>query len=115
MTGDNGMTKMAEATNVQRILHFKFRMPNADTDQLVALVKSAMPFYQAASGARARLLRNVDDPSQFIQVLEYEVPQMLEMNRQAIAGDPLFQSYLRTWRTLVPGGVEVDVYEDVTE
>jgi hypothetical protein len=105
---------MAEATNVQRILHFKFRMPNADTGQLVALVKSALPFFQA-SGARARLLRNVDDPSQFIQVLEYEVPQMLEMNRQAIASDPLFQSYLRTWRTLVPGGVEVDVYEDVTE
>ena len=98
---------------VERILHFKFRMPNADTDQLMALVQSAMPFYQA-SGARTRLLRNVDDPSQFIQVLEYRVPEMLETNRQAIAGDPMIQGYLRAWRTLVPGGVEVDVYQDVT-
>jgi hypothetical protein len=40
---------------------------------------------------------------------------MMETNRQAIASDPMFQSYLRTWRQLVPGGVEVDVYEDVTE
>ena len=100
--------------DVERILHFKFRMPNADTGQLTALMQSAMPFYQA-SGARARLLRNVDDPSQFMQVLEYKVPEMLESNRQAIAADPMIQGYLRAWRTLVPGGVEVDVYEDVTE
>ncbi|MFL5028341.1 MAG: hypothetical protein ACJ8E1_00590 [Xanthobacteraceae bacterium] len=99
--------------DVERILHFKFRMPNADTDQLMALVQSAMPFYQA-SGARTRLLRNDDYPSQFIQVLEYRVPEMLETNRQAIAGDPMIQGYLRAWRTLVPGGVEVDVYQDVT-
>jgi hypothetical protein len=104
---------MADGKDVERILHFKFRMPNADTGQLVALVQSAMPFYQA-SGARTRLLRNVDDPSQFIQVLEYKVPEMLETNRQAIASDPMIQGYLRAWRTLVPGGVDVDVYEDVT-
>jgi hypothetical protein len=103
----------ADMTDVERILHLKFRIPNADTSQLVALVQSAMPFYQA-TGARTRLLRNVDDPGQFIQVIEYKVPQMLESNRQAIASDPMIQSYLRTWRTMVPGGVEVDVYEDVT-
>jgi len=103
----------ADMTDVERILHLKFRMPNADTGQLLGLMQSAMPFYQA-TGARARLLRNVDDPGQFIQVIEYRVPEMLESNRQAIASDPMIQSYLRTWRTLVPGGVEVDLYEDVT-
>jgi hypothetical protein len=105
---------MAEKSDLERILHFKFRMTGADTTQLTALVKSAMPLYQMA-GARARLLRNADDPSQFIQVVEYKIPEMFESNRQAIAGDPMIQSWLRTWRTLVPGGVEVDVYEDVTE
>jgi len=105
---------MATAPGVQRILHFKFRMPGAETSHLVALLKSAMPFYQA-SGARARLLRNVDDPGEFIQVLEYKVPEMLELNRQAIASDPMLQGFLRTWRTLVPGSVEVDVYEEVME
>ena len=52
----------------------------------------------ADAATRARLLRNVDDPSQFIQVLEYRVPEMLEMNRRAIAGDALIQGALRTWR-----------------
>ena len=103
-----------EAKHVERILHFRFRAPGADASQLMALLKSAKPFYQA-SGTRARLLRNVDDPNQFNQELEYTVHGTLEANRQAIASDPTFQSYLRTWRTLVPGGIEVDVYEDVTE
>jgi hypothetical protein len=103
-----------EANQVERILHFRFRAPLADTSQLVALLKSAVPFYEAA-GTRTRLLRNVDDPNQFIQEFEYTVPHMLEANRQAIAADPMFQSYLRTWRTLVPGGVEIDVYEDVMD
>jgi hypothetical protein len=79
----------AETKDVERILQFKFRSPTADTSQLVALIKSAMPFYQASGVSHARLLRNVDDPSQFIQVLEYKVPEMLEMNRQAIAGDAM--------------------------
>jgi len=103
----------AETSNVQRILQFKFRSPTADTSQLVTLIQSAMPFYHASGVTRARLLRNVDDPSQFVQVLEYEIPEMIEMNRQAIARDSVMQGYLRAWRALVPGGVEVDVYEEV--
>src|SRR3954452_8244711 len=105
---------MSEAANVERVLHFRFRAAGVDMSQLLALIKSAMPFYQV-SGRRMRLLRNVDDPSQFIQELEYTVPEMFEANRQAIAGDPTIQAYLRTWRQVVPGGVDVDVYEDVTE
>jgi hypothetical protein len=105
----------ADSKDVERILQFKFRSPTADVSQLAALIKSAMPFYQASGITHARLLRNVDDPNQFVQMLEYKVPEMLEMNRQAIAGDAMIQGYLRTWRALVPGGVEVEVYEDVTE
>jgi hypothetical protein len=102
-----------DTRHVERILHFKFRSPTADTSQLLALLQSAMPFYQASGVTRARLLRNVDDPNEFIQVLEYEVAEMIEMNRQAIAGDAMMQSYLRAWRSLVPGGIEVDVFEEV--
>jgi len=102
---------MADTGDLERILHFKFRM--TDAAQLMTLVQSAMPLYQMV-GAKVRLLRNADDPNQFIQVVEYTVHQMIESNRQAIASDPMIQGWLRTWRTLVPGGVEVDVYEDVT-
>ena len=89
-------------------------MPSADPAQLASLVKASAPFYQFFGGARVRLLQNVDDPAQFIQVIEYETPEALEVNRQRIAGDPRLQGYLQAWRAFMPGAVEMDVYQDTT-
>jgi hypothetical protein len=104
---------MNDGHTVERILQFKFRSPNIELSQLLAMIESARPFYQASGIKSSRLLRNVDDPGQFIQVVEYTVPEMMETNRQAIAGDAMIQGYLRAWRSVVPGGVEVDVFEEV--
>ena len=104
---------MNDGHTVERILQFRFRSPNMDLSQLVALIESARPFYQASGIKSSRLLRNVDDPGQLIQVVEYSVPEMVELNRQAIAGDAMIQGYLRAWRSLIPGGIEVDVFEEV--
>jgi len=98
---------------VKRTLHFKFRMPAADPNQLASIMKASAPFYQFFSGARMRLLQNADDPGQFIQVIEYETPEIVEVNRQRIAGDPRFQTYLQAWRAFLPGAVEIDVYQEV--
>ena len=104
---------MNDGHTVERILQFKFRSPNIELSQLLAMIESARPFYQASGIKSSRLLRNVDDPGQFIQVVEYTVPEMMETNRQAIAGDAMIQGYLRAWRSVVPGAVEVDVFEEV--
>ncbi len=85
------------------------------TKQLLPFIKAAIPFYEAFGRARIRLLHNVDDPTQFVQVLEYEAEEAFEMNRQRIAGDPTMRAFLQTWRTLLSQAVEIDVYEDVTE
>jgi hypothetical protein len=107
---------MAEApATLRRILHFRIRTPGMDAGQLLAMVKPAIPIFQAWGGGQVRLLRNVDDPAQFLQVIEYEAHEALELNRQRIAGDPMLRTYLQTWRTLLQGAVDVDVYEDVTD
>jgi hypothetical protein len=95
-------------------MHVRMKTPGADATQLLSLIKMAIPFYEAFGGARIRLLRNVDDVSQFVQVVEYEMDEALELNRQKIAGDPMMRSYLQAWRTLLQAPVEIDVYEDVT-
>jgi hypothetical protein len=92
----------------------RIKTPGVDASQLIALAKTAIPLYQAFGGARIRLLRNVDDPSQFMQVVEYELDETIELNRQKIASDPMMRNYLQTWRTLLQAPVEIDVYEDVT-
>jgi hypothetical protein len=98
---------------VRRVLQVKFRTPTEDATQLVALLQTTLPFYRVMGGGEIRLFRNVDDRSQFIQVLTYEMPNALEMNRQQFASQPAMQGLLLAWRTAFPTGVEIDVYEEL--
>jgi hypothetical protein len=101
------------ASKVVRTLHLKFTLPGADPAQLSAMMKSAKPFWEFFGTMRMRLLQNVDDPGRFIQVVEYETDEAVELNRQRIAGDPRMQSFIQAWRLMLPGAIEIDVYEEV--
>ena len=98
---------------VRRTLHIKFTLPAAQPAQLLSMVKAAAPFYELFGGKRVHLMQNVDDPGRFIQVIEYETPEALELNRQRIASDPRMQAYLQAWRAMLSGAIEIDVYQDV--
>jgi hypothetical protein len=37
----------------------------------------------------------------------------MEVNRQRIASDPRFQGFLQAWRAMLPGALEIDVYQVV--
>ncbi len=102
-----------QEAKVRRTLQMRFTLPTADSGQLAAMVKAAAPFYQMFGNAQFRLLRNADDPTKFIQVIEYETPESFELNRQSMASDARFQAYLQVWRTMLPGALEIDVYQEV--
>jgi len=96
---------------IRRTLHFKFTLPGAN-EQLIAMIKSAAPLYQMFGDATVRLLQNVDDPSRFLQEIEYDAPEAMEVNRQKLASDPRVQTYIQAWRAMMPGAIEIDVYKD---
>jgi hypothetical protein len=98
---------------VRRTLHLRFTMPSADPTQILSFVNASKPFYEMMGGTEVRLIQNVDDPGKFIQVLEYETPESMELNRSRIAGDVRLQTYLQAWRAMLPGGIEIDVFKDV--
>ena len=101
---------------LNRILVMKIKLPAPEAFQSLSMVmKSASPFYKALGDGKMRLLRNVDSPTELIQIVEYEAEQTLELNRQRLASDPMARNFVQAWRMLFPGGVEIDVYEDVTE
>jgi hypothetical protein len=77
------------------------------------MMRATAPFFQMFGNAHFRLLRNADDPAKFVQVIEYETPETFELNRQSIAGDMRFQAYLQGWRVMLPGALEIDVYQEV--
>lgn len=105
---------MAEAPDkVKRVLHLKIRALG-DPKQMLALMRAATPFYRAAGSASVRVLQNVDDPAQFLVEVEYEADAALELNRQKVASDPMMRTMLQSWRQLLAGSADTDVYEDVT-
>ena len=81
-------------SSVTRFLHVKFRAPAADMTQLLPLMKAALPMLEAL-GARVRLMRNADDHSQFVQIIEYQTDPHLEASRQKVASDPKFAASSR--------------------
>ena len=107
------MANAKEEPKVRRTLHLRFTLSGADPDQLAAMMRASAPFFQAFGNAQLRLLRNADDPAKFIQVIEYETPESFEINRQSIASDMRFQAFLQAWRAMLPGALEVDVYQEV--
>jgi hypothetical protein len=98
---------------VRRVLHLRFTLPSSDSGQMAAMIKAAAPFYQMFGNAQVRLLQNVDDPARYIQQIEYDAHEDWELNRQKIAGDARMQMYLQTWRSMFPGGPEIDVFQEV--
>jgi hypothetical protein len=79
------------------------------------MMKTSAPFFELLGWTKVRLLQNVDDPARFMQVIEYETDEAIEMNRQRIASDPRMQAYLQAWRSMLPGGIEFDVYQEVAD
>lgn len=105
------MAKPKAEKTIRRILHFRFTLPDVSPEML-SMMKSTGPFFQMFGNAKVRLLRNVDDPKRFIQEIDYETPEAIEMNRQKIASDVTMQAYLQTWRAMFPGGIEIDVFDE---
>jgi hypothetical protein len=98
---------------VRRTLQLRFTLPTSDSSQVVAMIKAAAPFYQMFGNAEVRLLQNVDDPTKFIQMIEYEAREDWEFNRQKMASDARMLAFLQMWRSMFPGAIEIDVYQIV--
>jgi len=105
---------VAEAENtIKRVLQIKMRALG-EPAQVLALSRSASPFYRALGGTGFRVLQNVDDPAQLLVEIEYEAHAALELNRHKVASDPMVRTFLQGWRAILAGNADVDVYQNVT-
>src|ERR1041385_4357735 len=96
---------------VRRTLHLRFTLPSADPSQLLALGNASKPFYETLGRTQVLLIQHVGRPGKFIQTIECETPEEMEGSRARIAGDMRMQGLLTAWRTMLPGGVEIDVFK----
>ena len=98
---------------VRRVLQLKFTLPGTEPTRFVTFIKATAPYYELFGGKQIRLLQNVDQPGQFMQIIDYEVNESLESSRHEIARDPRLQGMLQAWRTMFSGTVEVDVFREI--
>lgn len=99
--------------DVRRVLQIRMRTLG-EPAQVLALIRSAAPLYQTMGGSGFRILQNVDEPTQLLAEIEYEAHAALELNRHKLATDPMMRTFLQSWRAILQGSADVEVYEDVT-
>jgi hypothetical protein len=109
--GEGSMAEPEEG--VKRVLQIKMRALG-EPAQVLALIRSAAPFYRTLGGAGFRVLQNVDDPAQLLVEIEYAAHAALELNRHKVASDPMVRTFLQGWRAILAGSADMDVYQDVT-
>jgi hypothetical protein len=103
-----------DAAKVRRTLLLRLKAPTADAAEVLgAMMKNTASLYKAFGEAKVRLLRNADDRTQFLQIVEFEADATVERSRQKIASEPAMQNFLQAWRALFPNGAEAEVYEEV--
>lgn len=82
--------------------------------ELSAFLSSAIAFYEAPGGITVRLLRDVQDPEAFVEVIEYESERAYAQDQRRVESDTEMLARLEAWHGLLEGPVHVQTLRDVT-
>ena len=105
-----------QSAKVRRTLLLRLKAPTADAAKMLgSMMQNTAAMYKSFGDAKVRLLRNSDDQTQFLQIIEFQSDQAVERSRQKMASDPAMQNFLLAWRSMFPGAADAEVYEDVGE
>jgi hypothetical protein len=103
-----------ELAKVRRTLLLRLKAPTPDAAKVLgSMMRNTAAMYKAFGDAKVRLLRNADDQTQFLQIIEFQADETIERSRQKMASDPTMQNFLQAWRAMFPGAADAEVYEDV--
>jgi quinol monooxygenase YgiN len=103
------------ADSARVVIHLRIRAQDYNHEPLLRFLRTAVPFYERAGGISIRLFQNVDDPSRFIEIVEYENQQAHDRDQVRVVSDRQMQSYIQSWHAILDGPPEVETYRDITE
>lgn len=95
-------------------LHLRFRVEPGRRAALVDFLRGAVPYYEAPGGIRVRLLERDGDPTELIEVVEYETAEGYALDQARVENDPRMRELLATWRSLLAEPPEVTTYVEIT-
>ena len=109
------LRKLESNRNRPMVVHLRIRVAKTKQEELPKFLREAITYYAAPGGIRIRLLRNVDDPTKLIEVVEYEDQDAYEKDLLRLDGHAEMRAYLSRWYTLLEDDVQVETYEDLTD
>lgn len=109
--------RVAEGEHNRRkwILHLRIRVAEENQEDLLKLLREALPYYEQPEGIRIRLLQSRDDPRRFIEVVEYDNRSTHDRDQTRVETDPQMRVLLDRWHALLEGSLEIETYEEITE
>lgn len=96
------------------VLHLGFNCREPTGYALTAYLRQAVPFYQSLSGVNVRLLRSLDRPGRFTEIIEYTTEESFRADQIRVADDKRMQAFLAQWRRLLTEPPEVEHFADIT-
>ena len=96
------------------VLHLGLDCREPTGRDLIAYLRQAAPFYESLQGVRVRLLRNLDRPGRFVEIIEYTTDDAFRADKARISGDRQMQALLAEWRALLVAPPDIDHFADIT-
>ncbi|HXM57808.1 MAG TPA: hypothetical protein VOB72_20595 [Candidatus Dormibacteraeota bacterium] len=97
------------------VIMLRGRVQPGRREDLVRFLRDAVPCYERPEGILTRLLRDVDDPDAFVELIEYADRDAYELDQRRVASDPEMRGYLDRWHSLLAEAPVVETYEELTE
>lgn len=95
------------------VVMLRFSVATESHEDLVAFLARAKPYYEEPGGIDVRLLRNLNAPDQFVEVVTYRDETAYRRDQLRVENDPRMKALLAEWRSFHLDGVSVETYEEV--
>jgi quinol monooxygenase YgiN len=96
------------------VLHLQFDCREPTGHDLTMYLRQAVPFYQSLRGVNVRLLRSLDRPGRFVEIIEYADEEAFLADKNRVSHDEQMQSFLAQWRELLTEPAAVEHFADIT-
>jgi hypothetical protein len=80
---------------------------------LIEFLRRAKPFYESLPGVKVTLLRSLDRPGHFIEVVEYTTQEAFQADLGRLSADERMKGFLAEWRELLTDPPEVEHFAEV--
>lgn len=82
--------------------------------ELTGYLSKAVPFYRNVGDVDVRLLRSLDKPGHFVEIIEYATEEAFQADQDRMAHDKQMQDLLAEWRGLLVDPPQVEHFADIT-